>query len=431
MGTTQARLPAASAPNAQAQQRNHVNRSRAALSSLLGLAAEVRSSGTRVVDENGQEYLNAGGYGVFLLGHCHPYVVDRVVEQVQRLPLSTRLLMNQEEARAAAAVAEITPAGLQYVLFTNSGAEATEAGLKLAALNGKDRLVAMHNGFHGKSIGALSVTGRERYREPFGRLLFDVEFVEFGNIEQLHGVLERQKVECAVILEPVQAEGGVIVPPPGYLRSVRELCDRYGALLLLDEIQTGLGRLGTWWGADRESVSPDVLLIGKGLSGGIVPVGAAVATPKVFEPLNHDPLLHSSTFGGSPLAAAAAIAAIETIRREGLVERARELGVSLLRQIRDILGSSAPEQVVEVRGLGLLIGIELRSEGAAGELLFELLKRRVIASHSLNSGKVIRLTPPAIFSQSDCAWLLEALGDAGASVERAAADRQSMGSSTR
>src|SRR5262249_17870045 len=202
---------------------------------------------------------------------------------------------------AAATLANVAPKGLSYVSFASSGTEATEIGIKIACLNRKTKLIAMKGGFHGKTLGALSICGRPHYRTPFLPLLPSVEFVPFGDIEALSLSLAASGENSCVVLEPVQGEAGVIVPPAGYLRTVRDLCDQNGAFLILDEIQTGLGRLGAWWGADREAISPDILLVGKGLSGGCVPVAAAVTTPRAFEPLNRDPLLHSSTFGGNPL----------------------------------------------------------------------------------------------------------------------------------
>ena len=275
--------------------RQHVNSGFARLAGLIGMPSEVSSAGSLVRDENDRVYLDCGGYGVFIAGHCHPVVVAAVREQLERHPLATRSLLSPELARAAAALASVAPKGLSYVSFASSGAEATEVGIKIARLNGKTRLIAMEGSFHGKTMGALSICGRSRYRTPFLPLLPAIDLIPFGDIEALFHALSLNGESSCVVLEPVQGEGGVIQPPTGYLRAVRDLCDRQGAFLVLDEIQTGLGRLGAWWGADREAISPDVLLVGKALSGGCVPVAAAVATPAAFEPLNRDPLLHSST----------------------------------------------------------------------------------------------------------------------------------------
>jgi len=398
--------------------RNHVNTSLASLSRLLDAPVEARSAGTKVYGGGGEAYLDCGGFGVFLLGHCHPVVVDAVRRQLESHPLATRLFLNPKLAEAAAALAGVAPAGLDYVFLTNSGAEAVEVGLKLARLAGKTRIVAMEGGFHGKTMGALSVTGRPQYRDPFAPLLPGVEFVPFGDAAALDAALATGGASTAVILEPVQAEGGVNLPPPGYLRHVREACTRVGATLILDEIQSGLGRLGTWWGADAEGITPDLLLAGKILGGGVMPVGAVVATAEAFAPLNEDPLLHSSTFAGSPLAAAAVAATIGVIRDEGLVERSASTGRIVVDMVREVVATHCPALVREVRGRGLLVGIEFLSSDLATEFMMGLLDRRVIPSYSLNCHRVLRLTPPATLDDADLDWLAGAL--AGSARELAA-----------
>jgi putrescine aminotransferase len=394
---------------------NHVNKSLASLARLVGAPVEVAAAGSKVQGSDGHTYLDCGGFGVFLLGHCHPVVVAAVREQLERNPLATRLFLNPELAAAAADLARITPPGLDYVFLTNSGAEATELGLKLARMAGKRHVIAMERGFHGKTLGALSVTGKAQYRDPFSPLLPMVDFVEFGDLAALQALLTAQS---AVLLEPVQGEAGVRLPPDGYLAQVRQACTDAGAVMILDEIQSGMGRLGAWWGADLAGVTPDVLLAGKILGGGVMPVGATVASAQLFAPLNADALLHSSTFAGSPLAAAAVTATIGAIESEGLIERARQLGP----QVRDAAAAAVtahcPHLVTEVRGQGLLIGVDFVSAEAATEFLIGLLDEHVIASYSLNSGNVLRLTPPAILDAADLDWLARALTSAARHVSR-------------
>jgi len=300
------------------------------------------------------------------------------------------------------------------VFLTNSGAEATELGLKLARLAGKQHVIAMHNGFHGKTLGALSVTGRAQYRDPFGPLLPLVDFVQFGDAAALQAVLTAQS---AVLLEPVQAEGGVRLPPDGSLRRVRQACTEAGAVMILDEIQSGMGRLGAWWGTDLAGVTPDVLLTGK-ILGGVMPVGGVVSSAQLFAPLNADPLLHSSTFAGSPLAAAAVTATIGAIKSEGLIERARELGPQVRDLAVDAVTAHCPDLVTEVRGEGMLIGVDFVSADAATEFLTGLLDEHVIPSFSLNSSNMLRLTPPAILDAADLDWLRRALTSAAKHVSR-------------
>jgi putrescine aminotransferase len=273
----------------------------------------------------------------------------------------------------------------------------------------------MDGGFHGKTLGALSVTGRAQYRDPFSPLLPMVDFVPFGDPAALRAVLT---AESAVLLEPIQAEGGVRLPPNGYLRQVRQACTEIGAVMILDEIQSGMGRLGAWWGADLAGVTPNMLLTGKILGGGVMPVGGVVASAELFAPLNADPLLHSSTFAGSPLAAAAVTATIGAIKSEGLLDRTRELGPQVHDLAADAVMAHCPDLVTEVRGEGLLIGVDFLSAEAATEFLIGLLDQRVIPSYSLNSSNVLRLTPPAILDTADLDWLARALTSAAKHVGR-------------
>ena len=313
---------------------------------------------------------------------------------------------------------QVAPAGLDHVYLTNSGAEAVEVALKLARLHGRTRIIAMRDGFHGKTFGALSVTGRPAYRAPFEPLLPGVEFAAFGDIDDLAHRLATEGERTCVLAEPILGEGGVRVPPAGWLAAVRELCTRTGALLILDEIQTGLGRVGAWWAADTENVVPDILLSGKILSGGVVPVGAVLATDEVFRPLDDDPMLHSSTFAGSPLAAAAVTATLSVLQAEDLIQRSADLGAELSAMARGILAEHCPGLVAEVRGRGLLIGMDFVSSDLAVEFLMELIARRVVPSYSLNKYNVLRLTPPATLTAADVAELQDALTGAACEVGR-------------
>lgn len=386
--------------------RRHLSRGRAGMAELTGTQLEWKSSGARVWDTAGREFLDCGGYGVFILGHCHPRVTAAVIEQIQRHPLATRLLLDPVAAGAAAMLAGVSPPGLSKVHFVNSGAEATETAIKLARAHGKRNLVYAHGGYHGKTTGALSVTANDLYREPFRPLLPGVRNVPYGDTAALAAVLAQGTGHC-VIIEPVQGEAGVICPPGGYLSEVERLCREHNAFFVLDEIQTGLGRLGRWWGADTEGVRPDILLAGKNLSGGVIPVAAVVATESAYQPFDRDPFLHTSTFATAPVAMAAAAATIATISADGLIDRARRIGGHLLTEMRKLF-EVYPELVTEVRGMGLLIGVELRAERLAGEFIIELLERGVIVNHSLNAHRVIRLTPPAVLDDLEIEWLLDA-----------------------
>jgi putrescine aminotransferase len=318
-------------------------------------------------------------------------------------------------AEAAEALTRVAPEGLDHVYFGVSGADAVETALKLARLNGRTRVIAMDNGYHGMTLGALSVTGRHAYRQPFEPLLEHVEFVPFGEADALVAHLQSGPPAC-VLLEPVQAEGGVIVPPAGYLKSVERACRDHDGFLVLDEIQTGLGRLGAWWGAGLEDVVPDLLLAGKSLSGGVVPVSAVVGTSAAFHRLSRDPLIHSPTFAGAPIAMAAAKAAIETIEEEGIVERARMLGPRLHGIVAAAVQDACPWLVREVRSSGLLVGIEWTADFLALDFLIEMLDRRVIVAHSMNAPRVTRFTPPALLSDADLDLLAAAVRASGAAM---------------
>ncbi|MFB8777884.1 aspartate aminotransferase family protein [Streptomyces broussonetiae] len=390
----------------------HIGSGRAVMGRVMGGMAETRSEGPWIHTDDGRRFLNFGGYGVFLLGHRHPAVVEAVHRQLDAHPLASRVFLEPVAAHAARALAAHTPPGLDHIHFVNSGAEATEAALKLARAHGRNAVITTRKGFHGKTLGALSATANATYQSPFQPLLPDVTQVDFGDAADLKRALADRRDRACVILEPVQGEGGVRIPEPGYLREVAALCRESGALLVVDEIQTGMGRLGTWWGVDAEDVSPDILLIGKGLSGGVVPIAAMAATADVYRPFSQDPYLHTSTFGASPIACAAALATVRTMERENIVARAAALGTRLLAGVREVCAPYGGGLVREVRGRGLLIGIEFSAEQAVGELLLELIARDVLVNHSLNSTHVLRLTPPAVADDAALGLFLATLADA-------------------
>ncbi|MFE6281482.1 aspartate aminotransferase family protein [Streptomyces sp. NPDC057877] len=390
----------------------HIGSGRAVMGRVMGGMAEVRSEGCWIHTDDGRRFLNFGGYGVFILGHRPPAVVEAVHRQIDAHPLASRVFLEPVAAQAARALAAHTPPGLDYIHFVNSGAEATEAALKLARAGGRNAVITTRKGFHGKTLGALSATANATYQTPFEPLLPDVTQVDHGDAGDLKRALATRRDRACVILEPVQGEGGVRIPEPGYLREVADLCKEFGALLVVDEIQTGMGRLGTWWGVDAEDVRPDVLLIGKGLSGGVVPVAAMAATAEAYGPFSRDPYLHTSTFGASPIACAAALATVRTMERENIVARAAALGSRIIAGVREVCAPYQGGLVRDIRGRGLLIGIEFGAERAVGELLLELIARDVLVNHSLNSTHVLRLTPPAVADDTALGVFFTTLADA-------------------
>jgi len=316
--------------------------------------------------------------------------------------------------RAARRLAELSPGDLQISFWCNSGTEAIEGAIKLArAATGRAKIVSTIDAYHGKTLGALSVSGREPFQSKFRPLLADSVVVPYGDAGALLPALNDA---AAFVIEPIQAEGGVNVPPAGYLSAVRELCDRTGALFIADEVQTGLGRCGYRFACDRDGVVPDVLTLAKGLSGGVIPVGAFIARPAVWlRAFGDAPLVHTSTFGGSEIACAAALAAMDVMDAERLVERARERGEELLAGARAI-AADYPVVVREARGLGLLVGVELTHDGYGGFIIPEMLKAGVTVAWTLNQQRVIRLEPPLIVSAAEVARALAALGDAVAAA---------------
>jgi putrescine aminotransferase len=346
-------------------------------------------------------------------------VLAEVRAQLDRNPVATRLLLEPQAGLAAEALASVTPPGLDRIHFACSGAEAVEAALKLARANGRRHVIGTVNGYHGKTLGALSVSGKPLFQNPFLPLLPDVSHVPYGDTLALAAELSRHDDgTVCVVLEPVQGEAGVILPPAGYLREASALCRRHKAFLVLDEVQTGLGRLGHWWGADRERVVPDVLLAGKALGGGVLPVSALVATDDAFAPFDRDPFIHTSTFSCSPLGMAAVRGAIAAIQEDDLVTRADRIGTQLYDELSHLLQEIFGDRVATVRGVGLLIGIELSVDGLAGELLLELMSAGVIANHSLNSDRVLRLTPPTVLDEREIQFLLDAFERAARAVLR-------------
>ncbi len=367
---------------------------------LAGSGVEVAAKGCRVFDHTGKAFLDfCGGYGVFTLGYMHPSVVDAVREQLNHMALSSRVFFNAQTAALAKALADLAPGDLKITFFSNSGTEAVEAALKLARLSTKRKhIVSTLNGYHGKTMGSLTATGRDVFRQKFEPLVPEFEHVPFGDLRALDHALPNA---AAFIVEPIQCEGGVVVPPDGYLRGVRELCTKHGALLIADEVQTGLGRTGYLWGVDYEGVVPDIMTVAKGLSGGVVPIGATISKTDVWmRAFGDSPLLHTSTFGGNPLACTAGIAALDVLVKERLVEKSKTNGAYLLEQAR-LLQQRYPDVIGEVRGRGLVVGVELRSEGYGGVIIPECVKHGLLVAYTLNQQRVIRLEPPLVVTREE------------------------------
>lgn len=394
----------------------YINPAQAKLFRFMGLASvEGHAEGWTITDSEGREFIDClGGYGMFALGHRHPKVVEAVEKALHTMPMCGKVLFNRPMADLAEALAEITPGDLQYSFFVNSGTETVEGCLKVARLATKrKKFVAANNAFHGKTMGSLTATGRDLYREPFKPLLDGFTHVPFGNIAAMESAVDEET--AAVILEPIQGEGGIIIPPAGYLRQVKELCEAKGALFIADEVQTGIGRTGAWFGVNHEDVKPDLMACAKALGGGVMPIGAIIGTPRAWQGLIEAPFLHTSTFGGNQLACAAGVAAISVIKEENLLERGAETGAYLKAGLESI-AAEFPSVISEVRGCGMMIGIELTKEGAGGMLMSLMIDKSIIVAYTLNNPKVIRMEPPLIMPKEVVGYVLEQFRDAVATT---------------
>jgi putrescine aminotransferase len=384
--------------------------------SVEGAVLEWEGEGCFVRDVYGREFLDClGGYGIFALGHRHPGVVAAVTAQLGRLALHSQYLLNPVAAEAARRLAEITPGALRKTFWCSSGTEAVEGALKLARLyTGRTRFVSTVGSFHGKTLGSLSVTGRPQFREPFEPLL-DAAFVPYGDAHAVDRAIDGDT--AAVIVEPIQGEGGVNVPPDDYLPALRRICTERGVLLIFDEVQTGLGRTGAMFGCDHAGVAPDVMSLGKAISGGVVPCAAFTSTDEIWSAFHPNPFYHTSTFGSNPLATAAAAATIQTIREEGLVERAALTGEYFLAGLRDLAGRF-PALVRDVRGRGLLIGVEISYAARGESIARRLFERNVLVAHTLNKPEVIRIEPPLVITTELVDRALAAFGESLAEEDR-------------
>ena len=360
----------------------------------------VRGKGSLVWDSAGKEYIDfMTGIGVALVGHSNDSVVKAINEQAAKLISSHGSFYNDARAGFLERLVRVAPRGLGKALLTNSGTESVEAAIKLARRHtSKKRIIAMKGAFHGKTYGSLSATWNKKYRDPFGPLLEGFEFAEYGDAESLEQLVDDDT--AAVLAEPVQGEGGIIVPPADYFRQVREVCDKKGALLILDEIQTGLGRTGRMWASEHWGIVPDIMTVSKGLGGGL-PIGAAVATDEGMASLKGGE--HTSTFAGNPLSCAAGSAALDFITQNDLPSQARRKGDTMKAGLQKV--ASEHKLVKEVRGLGLMLAMQARVDIHSQLLSAE--QKGVIFAYS--GRDTFRFLPALVIEESQIARGLEVL----------------------
>ena len=364
----------------------------------------VRGQGSTLVDSDDNKYLDClSGIAVCGLGHAHPELADVLFEQAKNLWHTSNLYRVELQESLANSLSKITKQ--ERVFFCNSGAEANEAAIKLAKKHGSDKgiknptIVTMNGSFHGRTMATLSATGNPKVHSGFSPLLQGFSHIDYDSAEEAARAIQARDV-VAVLVEPIQGEGGIVVPEKGYLSKLRKLCNDTDTLLMLDEVQTGIGRTGEWFAFQEEGIQPDVLTIAKGLGNGI-PIGACLAKGAAGNVLT--PGTHGSTFGGNPLVARVALKVLEIIEREGLLERARHLGEWIRYQFKEKLESLAG--VIEIRGRGLMIGIEL--DRPCAEIVELALKEKLLVN--VASGNVVRLLPPLILKDEEATVLVEKL----------------------
>ena len=365
----------------------------------------VKGLGAQVWDADGNEYLDfLGGIATNILGHAHPSLISAITEQANELGHVSNLYCHPRAIELAEKLRDLTGSAEAKVFFCNSGAEANEAALKLSRLSGRKKIVSTLGSFHGRTIGALSITGQIAKRKAFLPLLKNVSFMPYNNVKAAKKAISKKV--AMVIVEPIQGENGVVVPDLGYLKALRELTSKHGVLLVFDCVQTGMGRTGEWFGFEHEGVVPDVITLAKGLGGGL-PLGAMIAigsAASLFEPGSH-----GSTFGGSPVACASALASIKYLEDEKILERVKNFELTLKLEI------SKNPMVSQVRGSGLLIGIVLK-ETIAKKFVSDLQQNGVLANATSDS--VIRIAPPLIISDSQVSQFTEVFRKVSANYER-------------
>jgi len=358
--------------------------------------------GSHVWDTDNNEYIDCmGGYGVALVGHRNERVVNAIKSQIEKVITVHSSFYNKTREEFLQTLIDVAPAGLSQVHLNNSGAESVEAGIKFARkFTGRKGMVAMKGSYHGKSMGALSLTFNPKYRESFKPLVEKVTFSPYGDIDALQTAVDKDT--AFVILEPIQGESGIHVPPDGFLQDVRKVCDENESLLVFDEIQSGLGRTGSMWASEHWETIPDIMCLAKGIAGG-VPMGVTLVKPDILSVMKKGE--HSSTFGGNPLACAAGTATLQALTQDGLIENAKNMGGKFLRGLNDL--KSKHKIIREVRGRGLMIGVELKFE--VKDILMEGIKKGLLLLYS--GRNILRLLPPLVISDEDVTKSLQILDE--------------------
>lgn len=373
----------------------------------------------------GEEFIDClGGFGIYTCGHRNPEIIETVKAQLDHQALHSQELLDPLRGYLAKAVADITPGDLQYCFFTNGGAEAVEMALKLARIaTGGRWYISTVGAFHGKSMGAISMGGKNTYRTPYTPMVQQVQHVEYGNAEDTRKAIKNlvavgEKV-AAVIVEPIQGEAGIVVPPDGYLTELRKICDEYGVALIFDEIQTGMGRTGTMWRCEYEGVTPDIMTFGKAFGGGVMPITGIICRPPMWtqELVDNPWLLGSPTFGGNPVCCSAAIATIKYMVDHDIPGQCKEKGEILKKGLEE-LEDKYPTIIDDVRGTGLMLAMEFCESEVGYSVAKGMFARGVITAGTLVNAKCIRFEPAAVITEEQIKAVIERLDSALADTKK-------------
>ena len=390
-----------------------------------GAVLEWQDEGSYCYGLNGEQFIDClGGFGIYTCGHRNPEILDVVKAQLDHQALHSQELLDPLRGYLAKAMADITPGDLQYCFFTNGGAEAVEMALKLARIaTGGRWYISTVGAFHGKSMGAVSMGGKGTYRVPYTPMIQQVQHVEYGVAEDIEKAIRNlqavgEKV-AAVILEPIQGEAGIIVPPKGYLQRVREICDETGVALIFDEIQTGMGRTGTMWRCEAEDVVPDIMTFGKAFGGGVMPITGFICRPHMWseELIDNPYLLGSTTFGGNPVCCSAAIATIRFMLAHDIPGQCRDKGAKLKAGL-EANWKKYPDLVDEVRGAGLMLAVEFANDEIGYEFSKNMYAHKVIIAGTLNNSKTIRFEPTAVMTDEEIDFVIKAVEESLAQTKK-------------
>lgn len=369
------------------------------------------------LDVTGKEYIDClGGFGIYNVGHRNPKVLKAVTDQLKHQALHSQDLLDPLRGCLAKMLADITPGNLKYSFFGNSGTEAVEAAIKLAKLHqnkkGKQHFIATVGAFHGKSLGALSATAKGIFRKPFMPLVSGFKHVPFGDIDMMYKTVKASNMVgediAGILLEPIQGEGGVIIAPKEYFAKVKEICNQFDILLIADEVQTGMGRTGKMFCMEHYGVEPDIMCLAKSLGGGIMPIGATIATEEVFQDFFPNPFIHTTTFGGNPLACAAAIATINVLLEDKIPQRAAKVGAYFISELKKVT-CKYKHLVKDTRGMGLMIALEFTNDALGYKVSKGLFDKGVLVAGTLINSRTIRIEPPLTIEIKQCDYVCKAL----------------------